>query len=206
MGNGRVLGVVGPVALVVAGVAYSSWILDLVRPTGHDRLRSFLSVLAEDGSPDHLVYRYGDVITAIAVLVAAGALVAVLHPTGRTPRIALAALAAFGAATLADALAPMNAMPVLHAITSAVAVFAMFVTIVAVTVAARRGQAWPPMATWGKAVAAVVVLATAWMLGADRLPGDWLLGLAQRIQVGSISVWLIVWGVVCWKRPRGTGD
>ena len=29
------------------------------------------------------------------------------------------------------------------------------------------------------------------MLVADNLPGDYALGIAQRIQVGSMSLWLI---------------
>ncbi|SLA01987.1 Uncharacterised protein [Mycobacteroides abscessus subsp. abscessus] len=41
------------------------------------------------------------------------------------------------------------------------------------------------------------------MLIADNLHGDYYLGLAQRIQVGGMSVWLILWGIaVCAQRTR----
>ena len=41
---------------------------------------------------------------------------------------------------------------------------------------------------------------------ADNLSGDDRLGLAQRIQVGAISVWLLLWGwSVARHRDPATG-
>lgn len=104
--------------LVLAGVCYSSWVLDYVFHSGLDPMRSFLSELDSGHMPHRQVYVTGDVLTGVFALLAGGGL-----------------------------------------------------------------------------VFAIVVLATVWMLAADRLDGDYRLGLAQRIQVGGMSVWLAFWGV-----------
>lgn len=42
-------------------------------------------------------------------------------------------------------------------------------------------------------------MTTAWMLIADNLPGDYALGIAQRMQVGAMSLWLVVLGFAVYK-------
>ncbi len=204
--NERVERLVATVALAVAGLAYSSWVFDFIVPTGRDRFRSFLSALEEPDVPFYWVYKYGDIVTGVGALLAAAALIS-LRPAGTGARISVAAVGVFGAATIADALSPMGAVPIVHAATSAVAVFSLFVTMGAATWSAFREGNWPIMKTVGTVVFALVTASTGWMLGSDRLQGDYLLGLAQRIQVGSMSVWLIVWAtsfsVGTWSsRPR----
>jgi hypothetical protein len=108
----------------------------------------------------------------------------------------------FGTATVADALAPMGTVPIVHAATSAIAVFSLFVTMGAATWSAFREGNWPIMKTLGAVTFALVTIATGWMLGSDRLQGDYLLGLAQRIQVGAMSVWLLVFSVGTWSSTR----
>ncbi|GAA4642514.1 DUF998 domain-containing protein [Gordonia humi] len=190
------------VALAVGGITYSSWVLDLIEPSGLDRFRTFLSQLEEPGVPWHQAYEYGDIVTGVLVITAAMLLQRSPRTPGVAARIATVAVGCFGAATVADALSPLDAVPVVHAVTSALAVFALFVTMGATTWAAVRDGAWPPMATAGALVFAVVALSTGWMLVSDRLDGDHLLGLAQRIQVGGMSAWLVVWGVSVGRSSR----
>ena len=62
----------------------------------------------------------------------------------------------------------------------------------------------------GLRIAAVVSALGAlltWMLIADNLPGNYALGIAQRIQVGSMSLWLIALAVQIWVAQRAiSGD
>ncbi|EGD53804.1 DUF998 domain-containing protein [Gordonia neofelifaecis] len=209
--------------LVLAGICYSSWILDFFFHSGLDPMRSFLSELDSGHMPHRNVYVAGDVLTGVFTLAAA---VGLLFP----PRLvrnkfsitAAIAIGAFGASTIADALMPIECLagrdpgcpdqsrgllPQLehiHALTSSLAVIAIFVAMVAASLAAWRRQDWQWLRYGGGVVFAIVVLATVWMLAADRLGGDYRLGLAQRIQVGGMSVWMAFWGVAISRWGRVT--
>jgi hypothetical protein len=39
------------------------------------------------------------------------------------------------------------------------------------------------------------------MMIADNLTGDYKLGIAQRIQVGGMSLWLVALAVTVWRSP-----
>ncbi|WP_341258273.1 DUF998 domain-containing protein [Gordonia malaquae] len=201
MSSDKVRSRLATAALVIAGVAYSSWIFDFIVPTGQDRFRSFLSELEADDVPWHQVYSYGDIVAGVAA-VGASLLLFGVRPAGRGATTAVVALGVFGTATVADALAPMGTVPIVHAATSAIAVFSLFVTMGAATWSAFREGNWPIMKTLGAVTFALVTIATGWMLGSDRLQGDYLLGLAQRIQVGAMSVWLLVFSVGTWSSTR----
>lgn len=209
---------VAGILIVVAGLCYSSWVMEFAWADSLDPMRSFLSELDAANRPHRDIYVVGDVTTGICALVAA-LLLLVPHRTfrGRTATTAVLALAVFGAATIADALLPIECIPGvdagcprepsgllpqlhhIHALTSTVAVFAIFTVMVAAGVSALRstssgGTVWPVLRRIGNTVLVVVALATVWMLVADNLSGDFRLGLAQRIQVGGMSVWLMLWG------------
>lgn len=211
------------VFLVLAGVFYSSWVLDFFFHSGLDPMRSFLSELDSGHMPHRNVYVTGDLLTGCFSLLAAVGLLApprLVHD--KYSVTAAVATAAFGAATIADALMPIECLagrdpgcptqpqgllPQLqhiHAMTSSLAVFAIFTAMIAASLAAWRRRDWPGLRFGGGLVFGVVVLATAWMLAADRLDGDYRLGLAQRIQVGGMSIWLAFWGVAIMRwRPEG---
>ncbi|WP_084637985.1 DUF998 domain-containing protein [Gordonia shandongensis] len=212
--------------LVLAGLSYASWTLDGVLHSGLDPMHSMLSELSSARMPDRMVYVVGDVVTGSCALVAALTLLAPRRIVrNRIAVTAVAAVGVFGAATIADALLPLECIPgrdadcpaqprgvipqlhSLHALTSSVAVSAMFVAMVAASLAAVRHADWPWMRRGGMLLFAVVVLATAWFLGADRLGGDYRLGLAQRIQVTGMSLWTAYWGlaIIAW-RPDPTPD
>lgn len=217
---------VAGILIVVAGLCYSSWVLEFAWADSLDPMRSFLSELDAANRPHREIYVVGDVTTGICALVAA---LLLLVPRrlfrGRTATTAVLALAVFGAATIADALLPIECIPGvdagcprepsgllpqlhhIHALTSTVAVFAIFTVMIAAGVSALRitpeGSVWPALRRIGNAVLVVIALATVWMLVADNLTGDYRLGLAQRIQVGGMSLWLVLWG---WAVVRSRGE
>lgn len=202
------------ILVAVAGVCYSSWVLEFFWATPLDPLRSFLSELDAAHRPHREVYEAGDIITACTSITAAALL---LFPKplfrGWRPITAVVALAAFGASTLADALLPIDCIPGvdpdcpvepsgllpqlhhIHALTSTLAVFSIFTVMIAATVAAYVDRLWPILRTWGLTVFVIMSVSTVWMLAADNAHGDFRLGLAQRIQVGGMSVWLVIWAV-----------
>lgn len=213
--------IIAGVLIALAGVCYSSWVLEFLWHSPLDPLNSFLSELDAAHRPHREVYEWGDIITSIlAVLTAAVLLWPRSIVSGVYARTAVIAFAVFGGATIADALAPIECVPGIdpdcpyepsgllpqlhhiHALTSTVAVFAIFTTMIAGVVAAyRQAPLWPALRTVGLAVLIIIAVTTAWMMAADNLTGDYYLGLAQRIQVGGMSVWLVTWGVSV-ARPR----
>ncbi|GGG18169.1 hypothetical protein GCM10007304_35230 [Rhodococcoides trifolii] len=205
----------------LAGILYSAWVLEFVLDTGLDPMRSFLSELDAANRPFREVFSWGDRITGTLALIGAAIGLSIL-PRRRLTVVGWSAFGVFGASTIADALAPIECIPGIdpgcpsgpsglfpqlhhiHALTSSVAVFAIFVTMVTFTLAARRYGSWPLLRTWGLAVFVVVTVTTAWMLIADNLPGDYSLGLAQRIQIAGMSVWMVMLGVASYRTPAVT--
>lgn len=214
--------VIAGILIALAGICYSSWVLEFFWSSPLDPLNSFLSELDAAHRPHRDIYEIGDIVTSI---LAVGSALILFLPrpivSGLYARVAVTSFGVFGAATLADALAPIDCIPGIdpdcpyepsgllpqlhhiHALTSTVAVFAIFITMIAGVLAAYRQQPriWPLLRTAGLGVLVIVAVTTAWMLIADNLHGDYYLGLAQRIQVGGMSVWLVLWGFsVCTQR------
>lgn len=199
--------------IALAGICYSSWVLEFVWPSPLDPLRSFLSELDAENRPHRIVYVAGDVITASTAM-AAAALMLLPRPLVSSwwGRGAGVALLVFGASTIADALLPIECIPHvdpdcpaepsgllpqlhhIHALTSTIAVFAIFAVMILGVIAAHRSGIWPVLRRWGLVVLVIVAAATAWMLAADNVHGDFRLGLAQRIQVGGMTLWMVLWG------------
>ncbi|WP_280266351.1 DUF998 domain-containing protein [Nocardia wallacei] len=189
-------------AIALAGVCYSSWVLEFVLPVGLDPVTSFLSQLDEEGRPYRWVFSTGDTLTGmLALAAAAGGLLA--FSRRRLSTVGWVALGCFGAATIADARWPLQPcadncdkglfpqLHQVHALTSTLAVTSIFVAMIAFSAAAFRYRRWPILRHSGLWILGIAAVATAWMLIADNLPGDYALGIAQRIQVGAISVWLL---------------
>lgn len=193
------------VALIVAGVCYSSWVLEFVLPIELNPLTSFLSELDAEGRPYRWVFGLGDTVAgSLAVLCALTALC--MLPRRALSTVGWVALGCFGASTIADARAPLHTCSApcppsdsglfpqlhqIHALTSTLAVISIFVAMIAFTAAAFRYRNWPILRHTGLWILITAGLATVWMLVADNLPGQFALGIAQRIQVAGMSLWLI---------------
>ncbi|RRQ27806.1 DUF998 domain-containing protein [Rhodococcus sp. Eu-32] len=197
--------------LVLAGVLYSAWVAEFFLDTGLDPTNSFLSELDAADQPYKRFFSTADLLTGILLIASSGMGLWFLVKR-RLTTIGWIALGVFGAATIADSQLPIECVPAndpncpvepsglfpqlhhIHALTSTIAVFAVFTAMIAFTVAAFRHRILPVMRTFGTAVVAITSLSTAWLLIADNLPGDWGLGIAQRVQVTGMSLFLVVLG------------
>ncbi|WP_232331718.1 DUF998 domain-containing protein [Nocardia puris] len=198
-------------AIALAGLCYSSWVLEFVLPIDADPVNSFLSELDAEGKPYREVFATGDKFAGF-LLIPAAVSGLLLFPRRRLSTVGWVALGCFGAATIADALLPLrdctpgesgcgdpsDLFPQLHqphALTSTLAVTSLAIAVFAFSLAAFRYHRWRILREFGLVALVLGAAATIWMLVADNLPGDYALGIAQRIQVGSMSVWLLTLAV-----------
>ncbi len=194
-------------AIAIAGLCYSSWVLQFALKIHLDPVDTFLSELDAEGKPYREVFATADLIVGVSLMPAAVAGL-LLFPRRRMTTVGWIALFCFGAATIADVLLPLRdctpgesgcggpseLFPQLHqphALTSTLAVTSIAVAACAFSVAAFRYRRWRVLREFGLFVLVIGALATTWMLVADNLPGNYALGIAQRIQVGAMSLWLI---------------
>ncbi|WP_228538864.1 DUF998 domain-containing protein [Nocardia sp. XZ_19_385] len=209
------------VALALAGLCYSSWVLEFVLPVDADPVNTFLSELDAEGKPYRWVFATGDKVTA-ALLIPTALAGLWIFPRRRLTTLGWVALLCFSAATIADVLLPLpdcdsaNApscggdhsalFPQLHqphALTSTLAVTSIAVAVFAFSLAAFRYRPrWRILRELGLAFLVIGALATIWMLVADNLSGDYALGIAQRIQVGAMSLWLATLGIAVLREAR----
>ncbi|MGF6881577.1 putative membrane protein [Nocardia sp. GAS34] len=198
------------IAIGLAGICYSSWLLEFVLPIRVNPVRTFLSELDARGRPYAWVFSAADTVTGVLALVAG---VAGLYAFSRRrlSTAGWAALAVFGASTIADARLPLRTcrpdpctpshnglfpqLHQIHALTSTVAVTAVFVAMIAFSAAAFRYRRWPILRHSGLWILIGGSAVTSWMLIADNLAGNYALGIAQRIQIGAISLWLVALAV-----------
>lgn len=210
---------VSTVLLVMAGVLYSAWVAEFFLDTGLDPTHSFLSELDAADQPYKHFFSVADLITGL-LLIAASVLGLFAHRR-RLTTAGWIAIGIFGAATIADSQLPLECVAEndptcqvepsglfpqlhhIHALTSTVAVFAVFTAMVAFTVAAFRYGILPLLRTAGLAALIVTTVATAWLMIADNLPGAYSLGVAQRIQVAGMSLYLVVLGFAI-IRPKAS--
>ncbi|MEU2122389.1 DUF998 domain-containing protein [Nocardia niwae] len=207
----RPVSVLVAAAIAIAGLCYSSWLLQFALPIDLDPVDTFLSELDAEGKPYRQVFATADLIVG-AMLMPAAVTGLWLFPRRRLTDVGWIALFCFGAATIADVLLPLRdctpgesgcggpseLFPQLHqphALTSTLAVTSIAVAAFAFSIAAFRSRRWRILREFGLVVLVIGALATVWMLVADNLPGNYALGIAQRIQVGSMSLWLITLAV-----------
>ncbi|MEV0296518.1 DUF998 domain-containing protein [Nocardia sp. NPDC050710] len=205
----RVLSLLIAAAIAIAGLCYSSWVLEFVLPIHVDPVDTFLSELDAEGKPYREVFATADkIVGALLMPAAIGGLL--VFPRRRLTTVGWVALFCFGAATIADVLLPLRdctpednsacggagseLFPQLHqphALTSTLAVTSIAVAVFAFSLAAYRYHRWRILREAGVIILALGAAATVWMLVADNLTGNYALGIAQRIQVGAMSLWLI---------------
>lgn len=88
--------------LLVAGVAYSLWLLEFVLPTGLDPVRSFVSEHYPVFQPYQQLFRAADVVAGATYVIVALFLRRVLQPD-RSAVVLCWSLAVFGSGTVTDA-------------------------------------------------------------------------------------------------------
>ncbi|MFD6401566.1 DUF998 domain-containing protein [Nocardia sp. NPDC060249] len=194
-------------AIAIAGLCYSSWLLEFALPIDTDPVNDFLSELDAEGKPYREVFGTADKVAGLLLIPAAlGGLL--VFRRRRLTTIGWTALLCFGASTIADALLPLHdcapgdsacggdsgLFPQLrqpHALTSTLAVTSIAVAALAFSVAAYRYHRWRILREFGVAVLVLGSAATIWMMVADNLSGSYALGIAQRIQVATMSLWLL---------------
>ncbi|WP_233608227.1 DUF998 domain-containing protein [Nocardia stercoris] len=200
-----------------AGVTYSSWVLEFFLPGGPNPVTSFLSELAEPDRQFAWVYSVGDTVTGVLAVVA-GIVGLLVFRRRRLTVVGWGGLVAFGAATMADARLPLHRcrpdpcphvdyglfpqLHQIHALTSTLAVISIFLVMIVGTAAGIRYGRREPRRDAGLWILVLASVVTVWMLVADNLPGDYVLGVAQRIQVAGMSVWLVLAGVRICRAER----
>jgi hypothetical protein len=213
-------------ALLVGGLAYADWVLQLVLPVRADLLTSYVSELSARGQPFAATFRLAD--TLGGTLMVLGALAAGL--VARRWWHVWSALAVLGVSNVLEAMSPMRCVitfaaacspPVKqslmttvfnpHAWVSVLQTVSCFFVVIAGTIALRRAGArpdcWRTLAAVG--AAALLISLVEGLLTIDLLlsSGDSLLGLVQRAELtltalclGLGPAWLIL---LTRERSRG---
>lgn len=212
--------------LVAGALLYAAWVLEVFLLSDLDPMVSYVSELSARDQPTSRLFRTTDALAGIAT--ALGAVLAQRLPRVRWPHLGVVgwgALAGFGFATLADAFFPMACAPsvdavcarqeqagdlgmahTVHTLTSVSAGLLLLVAVVALSLlgvrAMGRRQAIPLVA-----LGAVVVAGFLWTLievAASTLDAErsGLLGVAQRVQLGAASAWIVVLAILLRRRHR----
>lgn len=204
----------------LAGVTYASWVLQFVINSDLDPVNGYVSELSATDQPYHALFSAADFVSGLLVIT----MVAVVLRASRPRGYALAgwlALVAFGAFSIADALFAMDCAPnsdttcalreragkvsfahQFHSVTSVCVVTAGIVSLVALTVASRRGRHLPVIARWS-----LPLLVVETVTAAATLPLMYfgvLLGVVERVQVAMISIWLFVIAAQLYADGRRT--
>lgn len=193
---------------VLAGVTYASWVLQFPLNPGLDPVNGYVSELSASDQPFHYLFAAGDFVAGLLTIVVVFAVLRSVRPRG----CALAgwlALVVFGVFSIADALFAMDCAPnsdttcalreragkvsfahQFHSLTSVCVVTAGIVSLIALTVAARRSRRLPVIARWSWLLLVIETVAAAATL--PLMYFGVLLGVIERVQVAMISVWLFV--------------
>ena len=218
-----------PLAVAAAALCYLSWVLApwVAVGSGLDPVTTYASELAATDQPRSGFFRVGDLIAGLLVAGAAAAVLAggARRRIGWVALLAFGiatigdASAPLSCAPSADAACAAREaafdVPWTHTVhvgTSVAASVAMLIAVVALTplvtplvtpmVTSRVRGGWAGGLLLLGALGNVV--GTAWtMLEVGRAVVAWpwppLLGIAQRVQVGSASLWLLALGVLLWQ-------
>ncbi|MCX5597284.1 DUF998 domain-containing protein [Streptomyces phaeochromogenes] len=204
--------------LGLGALTYAAWALEAVLTTDLAPAHTYVSELAARNQPYGTLFRTADLLAGTLVW-AAGLLASLRPPSpGRWTRAGWVALVLFGTATAVDSRLPLSCAPTAdpacaaqeragllplahsaHSVSSTVALCGILVAMVALTLTARRYAPRAPLARSGPALVALELAATVWTLAAiaalEAGHDSWGLGIAQRLQVGVIAVWLGVLAV-----------
>ena len=206
----------------LAGVAYASWVLQFGLNPELDPVNGYVSELSATDQPYHLLFSAADLASGLLVIAVVAVVLRAVRPRGFALTGWLALLV-FGVASIGDALFAMDCAPnsdtacalreragrvsfahQFHSVTSAFVVAAGIVSLLALTIAARRHGRLPVIARWSwplllaETAAAVATL--------PLMYWGVLLGVVERVQVTLISAWLFVIAGQLYAWPPGTPD
>lgn len=177
--------------LVVAALLYSSWLLELVLPTGLSVVDSYVSELLADDQPYRWLFRVTDALAACCLVLAARRM---------RGRLIIASLLVFAAATLADTVLSLDcaasvdalcrhreatgSVSLGHRLHQVTSVLTFGSALAAAAGLERSTRRW-------HARAVVLLLATTGVLSAVLMnqPGA---GLVQRVQLLTVAFGLVL--------------
>ena len=225
----------------LAGFTYASWVLQFAVNPGLDPVNGYVSELSASDQPYHYLFAAGDLASGLLVIAMVAVVIRSLRPRGH----ALAgwlALVMFGAFSIADSAFAMDCAPnsdttcalreragkvsfahQFHSVTSTCVVMAGIISLIALTIASRRGHGRNPLgerspgrhgpgglpviARWSWPLLVVETVTAAATLPLMYL--GMFLGVMERIQVAMISIWLFVIAAQLYagrRRPRRRGE
>jgi hypothetical membrane protein len=192
----------------LAGIAYASWVLQFALNPGLDPVNGYVSELSASDQPYHYLFAACDFLSGLLTIVVVVAVLRAVRPRG-CALVGWLALVVFGAFSIADSLFAMDCAPnsdttcalreragkvsfahQFHSVTSTCVVTAGIVSLIALTIAARRDRRWPVIARWSWLLLVLETVAAAATL--PLMYFGVLLGVIERVQVAMISIWLFV--------------
>lgn len=192
----------------LAGLTYASWVLQLALNRELDPVNGYVSEMSASDQPYHGLFGAGDFVSGLLTISMVVLVLRAVRPRGWALTGWLT-LALFGVFSIADSLFAMDCAPnsdttcalreragkvsfahQFHSVTSVCAVMTGIASLVALTIAARRGRRWPVIARWGRPLLVVETVTAAATL--PLMYSGVLLGVVERVQVGMISGWLFV--------------
>jgi hypothetical protein len=196
------------VLAALAGLTYAFWVLQFPLNPELDPVNGYVSELSASDQPYHLLFSAGDFVSGLLTIVVVAAVLRAVRPRGYA-LTGWVALVLFGAFSIADSLFAMDCAPnsdtgcalreragkvsfahQFHSVTSVAVVTAGILSLVALTIAARRDRRWPVIARWSwLLLLAETVTATATL---PLMYFGAFLGVVERVQVAIVSVWLFV--------------
>ncbi|WP_306664033.1 DUF998 domain-containing protein [Tsukamurella paurometabola] len=205
--------------LLAGTVLYSAWMIAPLLGSRLSPLTSYVSEAGAVGQPNALFFRAADLLAGTAFVVAGALCHLALRPVPKLGLVALAGLFILGIATMCDALMPLSCTPtadaacaareaarqvplthVGHAVSSGIAGFGGVVAVLGWGLWRRSTGTGFDGARLLLGMGVTYLLATTWTLAAMLEPALYL-GLAQRTQVLSLTLWLVLLATA--PRPRG---
>jgi hypothetical protein len=209
----------------LAGLTYGSWVLQFVVNPALDPVNGYVSELSASDQPYHYLFAAGDLVSGLLTITVVVAVLRAVHPRGYA-LVGWLALVVFGVFSIADSLFAMDCAPnsdttcalreraekvsfahQFHSVTSVCAVTAGIVSLIALTIAARRHRRWPVLARWSWLLLVVETVAAVTTL--PLMYFGVLLGVIERVQVAVLSLWLFVIAAQLHhdrRRPPGAAE
>jgi hypothetical membrane protein len=192
----------------LAGITYASWLLQFAVNPELDPVNGYVSELSASDQPFHYLFAAADFVSGLLTISVVVVVLRSVRPRGFA-LVGWLALVVFGVFSIGDSLFAMDCAPnsdttcalreragkvsfahQFHSVTSTCVVTAGIVSLIALTIAARRHPRLPVIARWSwLLLVAETATATATL---PLMYFGLILGVVERAQVAMISIWLFV--------------